>query len=342
MSRRILLADDSVTIQKVIELTFAEQDYEIEAVSDGTSAISRLSERRPDLVLADVHMPGASGFEVCRLAKELHPGLPVVLMVGTFEPFEEADATAAGADTYVKKPFDSQELLRLVAELMPRGAHNPAAPAEPERMGSWAMDWGVSEAGAAEPATADLPPETAVTAEAEEEVDLESWDKLEIAAAEDEDAAGEPVWGNLDDSLGEDSLGDAAFAEDEALAAEPLERPEPTFPDFSSAGDAPGEPASAAQPFEIGLEAAGEIPLPAASEAPSAAGETAWGVAPAAAVTLNGLSDEDVDRVARRVIELLGDKVVRDIAWEVIPDVAELVIKDRIRELEAQADGRDD
>jgi hypothetical protein len=50
------------------------------------------------------------------------------------------------------------------------------------------------------------------------------------------------------------------------------------------------------------------------------------------------LSDEDVDRVARRVVELLGDKAVRDVAWEVIPDLAEVIIRDRLRELEAQVE----
>jgi hypothetical protein len=50
------------------------------------------------------------------------------------------------------------------------------------------------------------------------------------------------------------------------------------------------------------------------------------------------LSDEDVDRIARRVVELMGDKAVRDIAWEVIPDLAEVVIRDRLRELESQAE----
>lgn len=408
MSRRILLADDSVTIQKVIELTFSEQDYEILAVSDGTSAITQLTEARPDLVLADVHMPGASGLEVCRLAKELHPGLPVVLMVGTFEPFEEADATAAGADSYLKKPFDSQELLRLVADLMPKGSTASSGPvsqaAEP------ATDWGLGEHSSAdldaldlatpdlptpEPPGSDLPghdlpPATAVAGEVEEEVDLESWDKLEIAAAEEEEEAGEPVWGNFDASFAEAALGEAGVAEDEALVAgaegaaaadegagtafgelEPVEEvvlagvEEPPYetPGLDMPAIVAGEPATegpAIQPEEE----------PAPAEAAAPAGEPApWQVAavepsaPLAAptelfdvatarradaaaretvarpVALDGLSDDDVDRVARRVIELLGDKVVRDIAWEVIPDVAELVIKDRIRELEAQVDG---
>jgi hypothetical protein len=58
----------------------------------------------------------------------------------------------------------------------------------------------------------------------------------------------------------------------------------------------------------------------------------------AAVVGNGGLSDADVDRIARRVVELLGEKTVRDVAWEVVPDLAEVVIKDRLRELESQAE----
>src|SRR5436190_24235384 len=64
MSRRILLADDSVTIQKVIELTFMDDDYEVKAVSNGDEALAILAASRFDFVIADVHMPGANGFEV--------------------------------------------------------------------------------------------------------------------------------------------------------------------------------------------------------------------------------------------------------------------------------------
>ncbi len=69
MKRRILLADDSVTIQKVIELTFMDEDYEVRAVSNGDEAVALLHEVNPDFVIADVHMPGANGYEVCRRAK---------------------------------------------------------------------------------------------------------------------------------------------------------------------------------------------------------------------------------------------------------------------------------
>jgi len=127
MSKRILLADDSVTIQKVVELTFMDEDYEVVAVSNGDDAVQRLGELQPDLVIADVHMPGLSGYDVCRHVKQARPGTPVLLLVGTFEPFQESEANAAAADGYLKKPFDSQELLRRVDELLQAAASAPPA-----------------------------------------------------------------------------------------------------------------------------------------------------------------------------------------------------------------------
>src|SRR5436305_9822887 len=140
MKRRILLADDSVTIQKVIELTFMDEDYEVRAVSNGDDAVKLLPEMKPEFVIADVHMPGANGYEVCRRSKELRADVPVLLLVGTFEPFDEAQARAAGADSHLKKPFDSQELLQRVEELLAaRPAAAPAAAAGPTPTG--VADW---------------------------------------------------------------------------------------------------------------------------------------------------------------------------------------------------------
>jgi len=118
MSKTILLADDSLTIQKVVELTFMEGDYDVVSVSNGDDALSRLDEVPADLVIADIHMPGASGYEICRAVKERNPGTPVLLLVGTFEPFEATEVEDCGAEGHLKKPFDSQELLRLVEEML--------------------------------------------------------------------------------------------------------------------------------------------------------------------------------------------------------------------------------
>lgn len=216
MGKRILLADDSVTIHKVVELTFLDEDYSVEAVNNGDEAIAKLAaDGPPDLVIADVHMPpGPSGYEVCEKVREMHPGVPVLLLAGAFEAFDEE--RAAAADAYLKKPFDSQKLLQTVQELMAAGDERDVEPAAGE----------------------------VATNEAE------SFPEIAVAAPD-------------------------AVAADTAVENEP-----------------PSE----------------------------------------------GLSEADVDAIARRVVEMLGDDVVREVAWEVVPDLAEVAVKDRLRELEEAGD----
>jgi CheY-like chemotaxis protein len=88
----LLLADDSVTIQRVIELTFAEEDVQVVAVSDGDQAIERLESAPPDIVLADIGMPGRNGYEVARYVRQTPKlaHIPVVLLTGAFEPVDQA------------------------------------------------------------------------------------------------------------------------------------------------------------------------------------------------------------------------------------------------------------
>src|SRR5512137_835488 len=110
MSKRLLLADDSITIQKVIQITFAHEDYELTITDNGDSAFARARELVPDLVLADVYMPGRNGYDLCAAIKQ-EPALqhiPVLLLAGSFEPFDEVKARAAGADDWIEKPFESQ------------------------------------------------------------------------------------------------------------------------------------------------------------------------------------------------------------------------------------------
>src|SRR5688500_9962359 len=120
MAKKILLADDSITIQKVVELTFSDGDYEVTAVNNGARAIQKLSEMRPDIILSDIIMPEKNGYEVCEYVKS-HPEyrhIPVVLLTGTFEPFDPDRADKAGCDAVVTKPFESQSLIHKVDELI--------------------------------------------------------------------------------------------------------------------------------------------------------------------------------------------------------------------------------
>lgn len=119
----LLLADDSVTIQRVIELTFADEDIEVVAVGDGDQAIARLNTApRPDIVLADIGMPGKTGYEVADYIKH-SPELshiPVVLLTGAFEPVDQAKAEAVECDGVLAKPFEPQLVVGRVKELLAR------------------------------------------------------------------------------------------------------------------------------------------------------------------------------------------------------------------------------
>lgn len=422
MKRRILLADDSVTIQKVIELTFMDEDYEVRAVSNGDEAVALLAEMHPDFVIADVHMPGANGYEVCRRAKALRADLPVLLLVGTFEPFDEAQAHAVGADSFLKKPFDSQELLQRVDELIAaKGPAPTAAPPEPA--------WAAPAAMPAPPAPAATPdwmaphptPDLAATPPAASGLDF-------MGAAAVPEFSAEPAWGNFElepepptqttpaafhtpvaspepfDREPSFALEpDPGYADDHPTAAEPvfaLDENAPTFGVREDVFGAPGElslddephdrhvPAEPAAPASAGFDWSAAAFEPASApvaepvetlhfdtppvpawQTPPVEPELRWSeheafvaveaeaglpAAPPAAADHahladagvhggNGsysgaLSDGDVDRIARRVVELLGDRAIRDVAWEVIPDMAEVIIRDRLRELEGQVE----
>jgi CheY-like chemotaxis protein len=263
MSKTILLADDSLTIQKVVELTFMEGDYSVSSVSNGDDALNRLDDLAADLVIADIHMPGASGYEICRAVKDRNPDTPVLLLVGTFEPFEAADMEECGANGHLKKPFDSQELVRLVEELLGDGDRGERA------------------------------------------FELHTVDE----DADSEDGEDEP-------EANETSGFGAVVTEFPKGETDPVD----SFDvEIGEAGEDAGEEA-AVEAFAATVEPETEVHVDIEDQQEA------------------GLTDDDVDRIARRLVELLGDEVVREIAWDVIPDLAEIVIKDRLRELESQVD----
>lgn len=134
MGSTILLADDSLTIQKVVELTFSDTDHEVVAVSSGEELMQRLPDTRPDLVICDILMPGTDGYEVCQRIKSSPASLhiPVILLTGTFEPFDRDRALAAGCSEIITKPFEARKLVETVERLLagdtagPRAADVPA------------------------------------------------------------------------------------------------------------------------------------------------------------------------------------------------------------------------
>jgi len=120
MAYKLLLADDSVTIQKVVELTFTDEDFDIISVGDGITALEKIKAEKPDIILSDVIMPGMNGYELCAKVKEEDDlkRIPFLFLKGTFESFDEEKANAAGADGFIVKPFESQELIPKVKEMV--------------------------------------------------------------------------------------------------------------------------------------------------------------------------------------------------------------------------------
>ncbi len=120
MPYKLLLADDSLTIQKVVELVLADEHFEIKTCNDGEQALAAVESFGPNIVLADIEMPKLNGYQLCEKIKKnaATVQLPVILLAGAFEPFDENYAKSVGADDYIIKPFESQELISKVKSLM--------------------------------------------------------------------------------------------------------------------------------------------------------------------------------------------------------------------------------
>ena len=121
MGNKILLVDESVTVQKIITLAFSDEGVDVVTLDNGNEAIARLQYLRPALVLADVSTPGKNGYEVCDYIKhqESLRDIPVVLLVPAFETYNEERARQVGADLHLTKPFQSiRSLVATVKQLM--------------------------------------------------------------------------------------------------------------------------------------------------------------------------------------------------------------------------------
>lgn len=413
MTKTILLADDSLTIQKVVELTFADTPYNVVSVSSGDELLEKIPEVGPELIICDIIMPGRDGYDVCQDIKSspdtLH--IPVILLSGTFEPLDRDRALAVGCSDILTKPFEARKLIDAVETLLSgeqpvaaisavedsqsgadtgpvsqsgsedgggfgtrisssveeAGAAIDDADSNADEAGAEALDF--TETGFAEMEAAGQPSselgadlsgdelqfEIGGDAEIDPFADLDG-DGSDESGVDDSFTAGNDPFAADDDSTDRSAttgeIFDAAerFADEgdvEGLEASTDARFGAEVPaaDEDSPEDAgPAETPSLEPEFELQTveEAFGETPaftadadtaplppLDAESEEPSEE------PAPGAAVAAGPLSDEDVDRIARRLLELAEEKIER-IAWEVIPDVAEIVVRERIRKLEAE------
>src|SRR5438270_6514318 len=119
LARKILLADDSVTAQNMGRKILADAGYEVITVNNGSAALKKIAELKPEIIILDVYMPGYSGLEVCQRLKEAQETsrIPVLLTVGKLEPFKPEEAKRVRAEGYIVKPFEASELLSALSKL---------------------------------------------------------------------------------------------------------------------------------------------------------------------------------------------------------------------------------
>ncbi len=127
MARKILLADDSVTAQNMGRKILADAGYDVVTVNNGSAALKRITEIKPDLIVLDVYMPGYSGLEVCQRLKDAAETahIPILLTVGKLEPFKPEEARRVRADAHIVKPFEASELLTALTRLEDRMVPQP-------------------------------------------------------------------------------------------------------------------------------------------------------------------------------------------------------------------------
>src|SRR5256885_38726 len=347
--RKLLLADDSATIQKVIDLTFADEGVQVVAVGNGQDAIDQLLEVEPDIVLADVFMPSRSGYEVCEYVKtnEKLKHIPVMLLVGSFEPFDEAEARRVGADDILTKPFQSiRRLIDRVGALVtssPAEKEVPTAelprteePEEEVRMDTHELEVTTADTLRLDDAlaTESLPREEKMETEPRQVSQSDSSDVLlDLGELE-------PVRAVADDEFVLDLDDDTSDVVAPAYERAPVRAfVEPQMKEavataassYSSFADTQEVPyvthaSYAAQVEEVPVVKPEPEPQPRSTESGLSV----------ASITPDQLSPEMIDAIARRAVEMMSDKVIREIAWEVVPDLAELLIKRQLEEKQAK------
>ncbi|MFN8006829.1 MAG: response regulator [Terriglobia bacterium] len=195
MSRMILLADDSITIQKIVNLTFSGEGIDVLTVGNGDAALKKIREHRPSLVLADIFMPGKNGYEVCEAIKN-DPGLqtiPVILLVGAFEPFDGQEASRVKADSHLTKPFEIKALISAVRTLI-EAAEQQTTPSTEIDVSARAESMDTETT--TEPVTTRVASEETVESPSESDIPLSSATEEEIPVVTHQEVA-EPVLASL-------------------------------------------------------------------------------------------------------------------------------------------------
>lgn len=126
MTTTLLAVDDSKVMRKVMEITFAGEGFKTVVAADANDALAKTRAEHPQVALIDAALDGTNGYDLCRQIKDASPSTVVVLLSNKAQPYDKARGAAAGADDFMDKPFDTQQMIDKVTQLAKRGAAAPA------------------------------------------------------------------------------------------------------------------------------------------------------------------------------------------------------------------------
>ena len=302
---KLLLADDSVTIRKVVELTFAEEGIEVVSAADGDAAMQKFVETQPDIVLVDVEMPGQNGYKICEMIKqdEATRTIPVLLLVGSFEPFDQTEAERVGADGFLTKPFHSiRDLVAKVNELL-------------------------------------APPISRTTHFVDDDIDLLYKNSFaETVPLHDEETDEDPLRdSSMDDEMVETVQPAASYLDNgsgDAIAmAETVQSTIGSLGVLPAETEATDSLASSYDYLDPAIHDSKADTEEISSPFSSPAGEDVQTEVPAEQSSSDQEpSEEMIAMIAKRVVEKLSDRVVREIAQDAVPRIAEKLIREALEE----------
>jgi CheY-like chemotaxis protein len=322
MNQTLLLADASATIQRIVELTFAAEDIAVVPFSNGEHAIASLDRNVPDIVLADVGMPGRSGYDISRYIKNSPPlaHIPVLLLTGAFEPVDQTKALEAGCDGILIKPFEPQFVINRVKELL-RKPKPGTKEAEVEEYFE-ELDKAFANLSASQPPAVLMEPPVESTLGAAVDFSIAHDEPSSHGSLEPELSAEVPV-SALRESAGFVALDPPPVA---PIAAEP--------PKVA--------PAVAVPPAPPAATPAAAAPRPSLAEAFAAllaaerSGNGMSALPPALAPSARPIPVDDiVEQVTRRVIEQMTDAVVRETVSNIVSATAERLVREEIERIKS-------
>jgi DNA-binding response OmpR family regulator len=302
----LLAVDDSVTMRKVLEITFASPDFRVVTANSADAALQKFRTDKPDMVISDITLDPKSGYELCKAVKQLSPATPVLLLSSKQNPFDTGKGTAAQADDHMDKPFDTQQMIEKVKKMLQNRAEAPAA--KPAPAGAAAPP-PTGTSPAVRPATANQPTAPAAAA-----------------------GAGAAPVQRAKTLIYNPPAGAPAHPAAPAASAAAKPAPGVTAPAGGvKPGPSPTPPAGLPRQRTVALgggSAASPSPPAVTSAAPSAAAAVALNGQMAAKLEGIGLTPAQVDAVLA-----LSREVVERVVWEVVPVLAETIIKEELARL---------